>query len=293
MAHIIQTKQASRASGGRQYYIQALEPQTKAFLRKVGACSVWLGTPYGLVTTGLMLVAGDKVLEEGKLRAGRVGHDRLQKQQAEYSVEEAIKHWFVLKTTAQLYKLDCRERTFHSRVTGRDAVVLLPEKAEIPRGKTQKLHLDLQPLTFTRNHQSLLMVRQLEHLARDARDSLTWAREQIGRVLNDHFVRKVAHVGEEDILRVSGALNRLGIQLDAYRKKGYDCFESEFAFLEFPVYRCPVEIKKRSSGFDYQVLKRTSPERAAVLCLEHDQGFVPPDAVDIIELKALHNFLST
>ena len=95
MGHIIQTKQASRASGGPQYYLHSLEPQTKAFLAKVGACPVWLGTPYGIVTTGLMAVSRDKV----------------------------------------------------------------------------------------------------------------------------------PHVGEEDILRVSGALNKLGIQLDAYRKKGYDCFE--------------------------------------------------------------------
>ena len=88
-------------------------------------------------------------------------------------------------------------------------------------------------------------------------------------------------------------MNKLGIQLDAYRKKGYDCFESEFQFLEFPAYRCPVEIKKRSAGFDYQILKRTSPERATVLCLEHDEAFVPPDAVDVIELKALQGFLSS
>jgi hypothetical protein len=67
---------------------------------------------------------------------------------------------------------------------------------------------------------------------------------------------------------------------------------SKFRFLEFPVYRCPVEIKKRSLNFDYQILKKTLPERAAILCLEHDELFIPPEAVDVIELKALQDFLA-
>ena len=279
-------------SGGPQYYLHGLEPQTKAFLSKVGACPVWLGTPYGVVTTGLMAVAKDKVMEGGKLRPGKVGHHRLQRQEAKYSVENEVKQWFCIQNAPALYKLEFREKTYHSRVTGRDALVLLPERVEFSEARPRRLQLELQPLTFTRRHQSVLIRKHLEELARTRGESLAWARDQIARVMDDHFRRKVPNVGEEDILRVSGALNKLGIQLDAYRKKGYGCFESEFRFLQFPAYRCPVEIKKRSRSFDYQILRKTSPERAVVLCLEHDEGFVPPEVVDVIELKGLQQFLS-
>jgi hypothetical protein len=175
-----------------------------------------------------MAVAKDRILEKGKLRPGRVGHDRLQKQEARYSVENEVKRWFCMQGAPDLYKLEFREKTYHSRVTGRDALMLLPEKIEFSGRKTKRLHLDLQPLTFTRHHQSVLIRKHLQEMAETSRECVVWARDQIARVVDDHFRRKVPHVGEEDILRVSGALNVLGIQLDAYRRKGYDCFESEF-----------------------------------------------------------------
>ena len=292
MGWITQTKQGSRKSGGPQYWLQGLEPQTKTFLTKVGACDVWLGTPYGVVRSGLVAVAADKVLEKGKLRPGGVDHDRLQRQQAGYSVENEIKNWFSLDKRRQLYKLDFRERMYHSQITGKDAFLFFPEKIAFSEMKSKKLLLYPQPLTFTGNHRSPLIENHLKKLDQADRESILWAREQIGRVVRDHLERQVPYTGEEDLLRVSGALARLGIQLDAYRRKGYDCFESEFTLLDFPSYVCPVEIKKRSSGFDYQILKKTSPERALVLCLQHDPGFVPPELVDVIELKALHHHLS-
>jgi hypothetical protein len=58
----------------------------------------------------------------------------------------------------------------------------------------------------------------------------------------------------------------------------------------FPIYPCPVEIKKRSSGFDYQIMRYTELPRAVVLCLEHDL-VNPPDHVDILELSALADYL--
>jgi len=292
MGWIIQTKQGSRKSGGPQYYLQSLEPQTKTFLAKVGKCDVWLGTPYGVVRSGLVAVAADKVLEKGKLRPGGVGHDRLQRQQAGYSVENEIKNWFSLDKRRQLYKLDFRERMYHSSVTGKNAFLFFPERIAFRGMSSKKLLLYPQPLTFTGHHRSPLIADHLDGIAQTDREITSWVREQIGRVLRDHLQRQIPYTGEEDLLRVSGALARLGIQLDAYRRKGYDCFESEFSLLDFPSYVCPVEIKKRSSGFDYQILKKTSPERAIVLCLQHDPGFVPPDLVDIIELKALHQHLS-
>ena len=292
MGWIIQTKQESRKSGGPQYYLHGLEPQTKTFLAKVGKCDVWLGTPYGVVRSGLVAVAKDKVLEKGKLRPGGVGHDRLQRQQAGYSVENEIKNWFCLDRRRNLYKLDFRERMYHSPVSGKNAFLFFPEKITFSGMRSKNLFLYPQPLTFTGNHRSPLITNHLERLAQTDRESILWAHEQIGRVLRDHLEKQVPYTGEEDLLRVGGALAKLGIQLDAYRRKGYDCFESEFTLLGFPSYVCPVEIKKRSSGFDYQILERTWPERATVLCLQHDPGFVPPELVDVIELKALHHHLS-
>jgi hypothetical protein len=98
-------------------------------------------------------------------------------------------------------------------------------------------------------------------------------------------------VKEEDLLRTSGALNHLGIRLSAYCGKGYDCLDSTFEFSPYPEYRCAVEIKKISSGFNYQILKRTHPARATVLCMRHDAMFTPPEVVDVLELRALHKYL--
>lgn len=292
MGHIIQTKQESRISGGPQYYLHGLEPQTEAFLSKVGTCEVWLGTPYGIVMAGLMAVAKDKVLEGGRLRPGRVGHHRIQRQKARYSVENELKRWFCLPPNLDLYKLEFRERTYHSKITKKDALLLLPEGVQLGDKRRRKLPLDPQPLTFTTHHLSWLITEHLARLRRTAPDSLVWAGDQIGRVLNDHLARRIPDVGEEDILRVTGAMAKLGVQLGAYRRRGYDCFDSEFTFLDYPPYYCPVEIKKRSSGFDYQILKKATPERAAILCLQHDTRFVPPEVVDVIELRALHQHLS-
>lgn len=292
MGWIIQTKQESRKSGGPQYYLHGLEPQTKTVLSKLGYCDVWLGTPYGVVTSGLVAVAADKVLRKGELRPGGVDHHRLQRQQAAYSVESEIKKWFCLDKNRELYKLYFRERIYHSVITGKNAFLFFPERIEFTGNRHKNLPLYSQPLTFTSNHRSPLLTSHLERLAQGDSECMVWCRKQIGRLLRDHIEKPVPFVGEEDLLRVSGALSKLGIQLDAYRKKGYDCFQSEFTLLGFPSYICPVEIKKRSSGFNYQILKKTSPERAAVLCLRHDPSFFPQDLVDVIELKALHNYLA-
>src|SRR6266849_439165 len=283
MGHITQTKQASSKSGGPQYYLQGLDTQTKAFLSHVGSCPVWMGTPYGVVNTGLVAVSK---------RIGKVEHDRLQRQEARYSVEKELKKWFCLAESDQMYKLDFRERAYHSPATKKDALLLFPERIEFSNAPRKRLLLDPHPLTFTAHHQSLLITQHLETVARTSRQDLSWSREQIGRILQDHLNGNIKYLGEEDLLRTSGALNKLGIQLDAYRRKGLDCLESYFHFLKYPQYGCAVEIKKRSSGFDYQILRKTTPERATVLCLEHDAAYGLPDVVDIIELRALYGHLS-
>jgi hypothetical protein len=48
----------------------------------------------------------------------------------------------------------------------------------------------------------------------------------------------------------------------------------------------PVEGKKRSHGFKYQMLRYAPLPRAVILCVEHDLAN-PPDHVDVVELAAL------
>ena len=280
MGWIQQTKQASRKSGGPQYYLQGIGDGLKELLKARGACEVWLGTPYGVVLSGLTAVAGDKVLDGTKLRRGAVGHDRIQRQAAALSVGEQIKHWFDLRSASEPYRVDFIERTYKS------AFLLIPTKVQFPGGRQKSLPVDLQPLTFTSNHQSRLLQRQIMGL-RERPVALQWVTGQIARVVEDHVVHPQPHVKEEDLLRAGGALSYLGIQLSAYRGKGYDCADTVFHCAPYPPYRCAVEIKKVSSGFDYQILKKTHPARATVLCMTHDVGFTPPEVVDVIELSSL------
>jgi hypothetical protein len=181
MGWITQTKQKSRKSGGPQYWLNGLEPQTKAILSKLGYCDVWLGTPYGVVTSGLVAVAEDKTLKKGKLGPGNAQHDRLQRQQAAYSIENEVKKWFCLGAGLQLYKLDFREKIYHSPITRKNAFLLLPERVEFKGSRTKKLPLYPQPLTFTINHHSPLITGHLEGLAKQDSQRVVWCCEQMGR----------------------------------------------------------------------------------------------------------------
>jgi len=288
VGRIIQTKQSSRASGGPQYHLHDLDVSAKTLLRKLGKCEVWLGTPYGLVVSGLTAVAQDKVLTGNTLRPGKVGHDRLQRTTAAASVEGAIIHWFRIKAKSPIKRVDFREACYKSRVTGSYALIIMPERITFQNGREEALPFERNPLTLTHNHRSNLLLQQINTVAPQKR---RWAKTQIERVISDHLGRKLSYLGEEDLLRTSGALYKLGIRLGAYRRKGYDCFDTEFQFLQLPPYRCPVEVKKNSSNFDYQILKKTKPERAVVLCLRHKPTYSPPDVVDIIELDALYQIL--
>lgn len=77
--HLQQTKAASRASGGPQYYFHSIPGPIKSFLRKEGACPVVLQTPYGIAKSSFMAVDRDHKLDsDNKPVAGKVGHDRIQ-----------------------------------------------------------------------------------------------------------------------------------------------------------------------------------------------------------------------
>ena len=95
------------------------------------------------------------------------------------------------------------------------------------------------------------------------------------------------YVREEDLLRASGPLSVLGVELGPYKGRGFDC-QGVFRFLNYETYTVPIEIKKESSGFEYQQ-KKYSPEelsRAVILCMRNDLVNVPPN-VDIIQLETL------
>lgn len=146
------------------------------------------------------------------------------------------------------------------------------------------------PLTFHRDYQSKLWRKEIEGRRSQSAEDISWAASQISRVVAGHRQVDAQHIHEADLLRVAGALSLLGLDLDVYQTRGYDCPRSSFSFSGLPPYPCPVEIKKRSARFDYQILHYTNLPRAVVLCIEHDL-VNPPDHVDVVELTALGEYL--
>ena len=108
--------------------------------------------------------------------------------------------------------------------------------------------------------------------------------------MSEHHAPTARNILESDLLRTSGALSRLGLDLGPYLGKGYDCMDSTFQFLGLPMYACPVEVKTHSRGFNYQVTRYPKLPRAVVLCLDHN--FVnPPEHIDFIDLPVLAEYL--
>ncbi|MBP7826145.1 MAG: hypothetical protein KA236_06310 [Verrucomicrobia bacterium] len=276
--HIQQTKAESRATGGPQYYLHGVPSHVKAFLRARGACPVLLQTPYGIARSSFVAVGRDHKLSGGKVVAGRVGHDRIQGDQ---SIGEAIRYWYGLKSGHDFARVDL-DVVIHKE----DHFILIPT-AVIRRGQRRPTPLEKMPmpLSFHRDHSSKLWRRQIENRRRQSADDTAWAAHQIGRIVREHQEARSQSIKEEDLLRAAGALSLLGVDLSPYVGKGYDCPRSRFHFAGLPEYPCPVEIKKRSSGFRYQVARYADLPRVVILCVEHDM-VNPPDHVDIIELLA-------
>lgn len=148
------------------------------------------------------------------------------------------------------------------------------------------------PLSFHQDHQGKLWRNQFASLRECTPDDFKWAATQVQRVVEDHSDAAAQFIKEEDLLRTAGALSLLGLDLSAYVGKGYDCPKSQFRFDDLPPYLCPVEVKKRSADFNYQVTKYADLPRAVVLCMHHDY-VNPPEHVDILELTTLANYLRT
>jgi hypothetical protein len=110
------------------------------------------------------------------------------------------------------------------------------------------------------------------------------------QLVKDHSEAAAKNIKEEDLLRAAGPLSLLGLDLSAYVGRGYDCPRSRFQFDALPPYPCPVEVKKRSADFIYQVTRYADLPRAVVLCMRHDYVNPPPD-IDVLELATLSDHL--
>jgi len=284
--HIQQTKDSSLASGGAQYFFHSLPAHVKEFLRKRGACPVLLQTPYGITSSSFMAVGKDhKLSSTNKIIPGKVGHDRIQGAE---SIGEAIRYWYGLKSGCDFERIDV-DAVIHDD----GHFILIPTAIKM---RTTKRSIPLEkvtfPLSFHQDHQSKLWKQQIARCRKHAAEDVSWAGRQIKRVVDDHVNGEVKRVHEADLLRAAGALSLIGLDLGLYLVKGYDCPQSRFSFGSLPQYPCPVEIKKKSSGFNYQIMKYAELPRAVVLCITHDL-VNPPDHVDVIELAALAEYLKT
>ncbi len=285
--HLQQTKANSRATGGPQYYFHSITAPVKEYLRSHGACPVVLQTPYGIAVSPFMAVGRDhKLTEHGQVVSGKVGHDRIQQAKGNYSIGEAIRHWYGIK--GQDFERIDVEATIHP-----DGHFILAPTDVLMRGSKRKQVLEkvVAPLSFHRNYQSKLWRQQIDIKRRESMADVAWAATQISHVVAGHRSSEAKHILESDLIRASGALSVLGVELGPYLGKGYDCADSRFQFGKWPIHPCPVEVKKRSRGFTYQVLRYKQLPRAAVLCMTHDL-INPPEHIDFIELPVLAKYLS-
>jgi hypothetical protein len=282
--HLQQTKADSRDSGGPQYYFHDLTGPVKEFLRGRGVCPVVLRTPYGIAASSFKAVGWKhKLSRHGKAVPGKVGHDRIQGHE---SIGEAIRHWYGLKPGRDFERIDV-EVEIH-----RDGHFILVPVSVRMRGSHRKTPLEKvhAPLSFHQDHQSKLWRQQIDSCRKRGAEDVMWAAAQIQRVVAEHRDAAARNIHEADLLRTAGALSILGVDLSAYLLKGYDCRDSRFQFLNLPTYDCPVEVKKRSSGFKYQVTRYPRLPRAVVLCTEHDMVNAP-DHIDFVELPVLAQYL--
>jgi hypothetical protein len=284
--YLLQTKKASRKTGGPQYYFHDLNEAVKTYLRAKGAVRVALVTRYGATKTDYFAVSENRKLDSQlKPVAGNVGHDRIQQGRAAQSIGEAIRLWYNLPL-GDFARIDVDIDSID------DAFYLTPLRvhyADAARGR-QIPTID-RPLTFTRMYVSDLWSQQLIHINKAEPGIVGWSLNEICRVVADHLPKaKLAHVQESDLLRASGPLKHLGVSLGGYVGKGYDCL-SEFTFLDYPSYSVPIEVKKHSQHFKYQQKKygKDLLSRAVILCAVHDHTQVPKN-VDVIELLALCDY---
>jgi hypothetical protein len=237
-------------------------------------------TPYGIAPSPLMVVGRDhKLNASGHVVSGGVGHDRIQQAQSGGSIGEEIRRWYNLPACKAFERIDV-DVSLHEE----GHFILAPTRVLYRASRRfREIEKPLNPLSFNRRQQSTLWRRQIERVRETAPDDWGWAMEEIERVVVDHRNPAVGRIHEADLQRTAGAFSKLGVRLGPYLVKGYDC-ASRFEFLDLQPYACPVEIKKRSRGFKYQIARYTPLPRAVVLCMDHDLRNVP-DHIDVVELS--------
>ncbi len=274
MARITQTKKESLQSGGPQYYLHGLAKHIREFLRKRKELPVRLWTPYGMIETDLKAVP---------ITRGDVGHDRIQ---GRPSVARRLFEWFALKV-GDIDYVDVAESIDHEQF-----LVIRPEKLKYYRkARPISLSADLHPLTLVRGYYSPLWTAHLQDWRTKAPDS-QWVLDQISALVKEHDERP-GRIHESDLLRISGALDRLGVKLGVYRTEDVDCPNASFCLRHYPVYPCPVEVEKYSSGFQAAHHRKRGhhKKRLVVLCMQHDEPSVRQAYVDVIELRELERIL--
>jgi len=228
-----------------------------------------------------------KLLSTGRVVAGKVGHDRIQQAtEAPGSIGEAVRHWYGMPEGQDFERIDV-----DARLDAHGQFILTPLIAHF-RGKSRSVELErpLYPLSLTRRHQSPLWMRQIDDLAHDRLADIRWVKDEIVRVVDEHRDPLTRNVHEVDLLRVAGAFSKLGVRFSPYSVRYYDCNESVFRFLKLPSYRCPIEIKKESRGFKYQIERYKPLLRVVVFCVT-DTLLNPPEHVDVIELAFVGDHL--
>ncbi len=207
--HLQQTKRASRATGGPQYYFHHLTEPVKLYLRKKGAVQVALMTPYGATKSDFFAVSQDQKLGKGhKPVPGKVGHDRIQQGQAEESIGEAIRRWYNLPE-GDFERVDVDIEVIEN------VFYITPLYYKLAQSNKQiPIRRIPNPLTFTRSYISPLWTEQLAQVEQQTKGVVRWALDEICRVVADHRPQsKIPHIQEPDLLRASGPLAHLGMKL--------------------------------------------------------------------------------
>lgn len=199
------------------------------------------------------------------------------------SIAAQVAHWFSLKES-DIERIEFEDSVDQGRF------VMKPARVKFVHSKSSKNLLpDRHPLTVTGSHRSDLVLEQAKLLATDKR-CFAWMREQIRLIVSQHDASPNS-VDERDLLRSSGALSKMGIELGVYRARGIDCPDASFRFGRFPAYPCPIEIEESSSGFLADHHRRHRDQRVVLVCMRHDAPQTWRGSVDILELRQLARLL--
>jgi hypothetical protein len=236
---------------------------------------VRLWTPYGVVDTELTAVSR---------RVGAVGHDRVQSGGKVPSIADQIAHWFGLN------RADIERIEFDDSLDG-NCFVIRPSQVKFSGRKARKsIYPDSSPLTVVCGRRSALLSQHFRLATGFQSSCRDWVRKQLAGLVHDHE-RGLPNVDERDLLRASGALDKLGVHLGMYRRAGIDCPDGTFEFCGYPPYRCPIEIEEQSSGFLAAHHEKHRGKRLVLLCMAHDAPEVLQGYVDVIELCELGRML--